>query len=130
MKNTMQAALVAATFAATAMLGVGIAQAADTGLGVFVGKDEFGVFVNNRDRERVQIVEPAPDYYGDWYADPDAYHPYDFYRENVGATACFPVRKHGFDDSGHHVLIRARMCYDAEGKTYVVPGTREIIQRH
>jgi hypothetical protein len=123
MKTLIKAALVATTIAGASLAGAGQAAAREN-LGVYVGPDSFGLYVNKAPKHRFR--GHAPSYYGGWYADRHRYHP--FIRARWNARECFPVTKYGYSDWGRPVLIRATMCYDRFGKTYVVPGSRKVIR--
>jgi hypothetical protein len=123
MRTTIKAALVATTLAAAAIAGAGQAAAREN-LGVYVGPDSFGLYMNKGWHKRPNMR--APSNFGMWYADRERYRP--FLRARWNARECFPVTKYGYNDWGRQVLIRATMCYDRFGKTYVVPGSRKVIR--
>lgn len=123
MKTLIKAALVATTIAGAAFAGAGQASAREN-LGVYVGPDSFGLYVNKAPKQRFN--GRAPSYYGGWYADRGRYRP--FIRARWNARECFPVTKYGYSDWGRPVLIKATMCYDRFGKTYIVPGSRHIVR--
>ena len=123
MKTMIKAALVATTLATAALAGAGQAAARDN-LGVYVGPDSFGLYVNNGRHK--QFNARTPSNFGMWYADRGRYRP--FVRARWNTNACFPVTKYGYNDYGRQVLIKATMCYDRFGKSYVVPGSRRIVR--
>ena len=122
MKTMIKALLVATTLAGAAIAGAGQAAARDN-LGVYVGPDSFGLYVNNGNHKNFRR---APSNFGVWYADRMRYRP--FIRARWNNNVCFPVTKYGYSDYGRQVLIKATMCYDRFGKTYVVPGSRRIVR--
>ena len=123
MRTTIKAALVATTLATAALAGAGQAAAREN-FGVYVGPDSLGLYVNKGWHKRPYARTPSS--FGMWYADRMRYRP--FLRARWNARECFPVTKYGYNDWGRQVLIRATMCYDRFGKTYVVPGSRKVIR--
>jgi hypothetical protein len=125
MKTIVKAAFAAATLAGAAVAGAGQASAHSGGsLGVYVGPDMLGLYVGAPPHHRNSVR--APSFYGNWYADRAHYRP--FMRARWNLRQCFPVTKLGYSNWGRPVLIRATMCYDRFGRTFIVPGSRHIVR--
>ncbi|NWH07556.1 MAG: hypothetical protein HXY22_02725 [Alphaproteobacteria bacterium] len=116
----------------------------DVGFGIYLGPDQFGLYITNEhrpwrwrhrdyDRRYYDNYYRRPyrgrDYlYGHWYA-PPRYFNYDRRRDYYETRQCHPVTKVGYDD-GYRVRIRATMCYDRNGRGYIVRGSRRVVGRY
>ena len=52
------------------------------------------------------------------------------YKKHVGRYDCHAVTKWAHDDYGRKLKIGGTMCYDAYGRSYVVPGSRYVITQY
>lgn len=122
---------VAGALAATALTAT--AATAAPHVGVVVGNNHARVgIVTGNNHNRVAIVAGNPHrghiaVFGGWYAAPNVYRSYGFYRANPRLRACFLVTKVGFRN-GHRALISATMCYGRNGVRFVIPTSQHMVR--
>jgi len=121
--KTMMAAAVLCTLAFTST-----PASAQERAGIHIGPNSFGIYLDHGARERWRGKPPARwQRYGDWYADPNHYRPYN--RARWTRNDCFPVSRWAYDRRGRDVRIVARMCYRRDGSVFEVPGSQRVVGR-
>jgi hypothetical protein len=65
--------------------------------------------------------------FGGWYAAPNVYRPYTYFRANPRLRACFLVTQRGFHGR-RAAVFGATMCYGKNGVRYIVPASRHFVR--